>query len=144
MFRWSADLILWAHDAAEPGPDQLQPPAQNIVLSPQAGTGGARHDGWGIWTSIEWCEFGMLTSFQLQVEPHQGRIRDDTAANNIKFRCSQDTEELIGNGTSWGEWGDWSESCEGKAICGIQTKVEEPQGLGDDTALNDVRFFCCD
>ncbi len=46
--------------------------------------------------------------------------------------------------TNWGDWGGWSDACEGKGICGIKTRVEAPQGRGDDTALNDVCMFCCD
>ncbi|XP_072517804.1 vitelline membrane outer layer protein 1 homolog [Salminus brasiliensis] len=98
---------------------------------------------WGTWRDIQWCNSGTLKSFQLRVEPYQGTTWDDTAANNIRFKCSGD-EELKGVGMSWGDWGSWSESCTGRGICGIQTIVEQPRGLGDDTALNDVRFFCCD
>ncbi|XP_072517670.1 vitelline membrane outer layer protein 1 homolog [Salminus brasiliensis] len=96
---------------------------------------------WGEWTQPKWCKSGKLMSFQLLVEPPQGR-GDDTAANDIMFQCSGG-EELAGGGTIWGNWGGWSR-CTGTGICGIQTKVEKPQGSGDDTALNDVRFFCCD
>ncbi|KAI5612877.1 vitelline membrane outer layer protein 1, partial [Silurus asotus] len=98
---------------------------------------------WGEWTDIQWCKSGMLKSFQLRVEPYQGTMWDDTAANNIKFKCSGD-EEIKGAGMSWGDWGSWSETCTGSGICGLQTIVEEPKGVGDDTALNDVRFYCCD
>lgn len=34
----------------------------------------------------------------------QGPIRDDTAANNIKFQCSDGTE-LVGSGLDWGTYG---------------------------------------
>ncbi|XP_073681058.1 vitelline membrane outer layer protein 1-like [Garra rufa] len=95
---------------------------------------------WGRWTEIQWCPSGFLTAFQLRVEKSQGK-GDDTAANNIKFKCSQGS--LQGEGTQWGDWGDWSQTCEGKGICGIKTQVEAPQGRGDDTALNDVRMYCC-
>ncbi|XP_051734796.1 vitelline membrane outer layer protein 1-like [Ctenopharyngodon idella] len=97
---------------------------------------------WGEWTDIKWCPAGFLTTFQLRVESSQG-IEDDTAANNIRFKCSEGSL-LVGDGTSWGKFGDWSRMCEGRGICGIKTRVEESQGIGDDTALNDVQMYCCD
>ena len=50
-----------------------------------------------------------------------------------------------GNGYGyWGSYGSWSESCAANtAVCGIRTKIEAPQGRGDDTALNDIELFCC-
>ncbi|XP_050948884.1 vitelline membrane outer layer protein 1-like [Labeo rohita] len=97
---------------------------------------------WGRWTDIKWCPSGFLTDFVLQVKPIEVGI-DNTAANNIMFRCS-DGSFLVGEGTYWGNFGDWSKKCEGKGICGIKTRIEEPQGAGDDTALNDVIMYCCD
>uniref|UniRef100_A0A8C1LJP8 Vitelline membrane outer layer 1 homolog a n=1 Tax=Cyprinus carpio TaxID=7962 RepID=A0A8C1LJP8_CYPCA len=98
--------------------------------------------GWGQWTEIKWCPCCFLTAFQLRVKSFQGS-GDDTAVNNIRFECSG-RSLLHGDGTSWGEWGAWSQTCQGKGICGIKTLIEEPQGNGDDTALNDVRMYCCD
>uniref|UniRef100_A0A672S719 Vitelline membrane outer layer protein 1 homolog n=1 Tax=Sinocyclocheilus grahami TaxID=75366 RepID=A0A672S719_SINGR len=95
----------------------------------------------GRWTDIKWCPSGFLTAFQLRVEKSQGD-GDDTAANNIMFKCSGGPL-LQGDGTRWGDWGRWSQTCEGKGICGIKTRLEKPRGQGDDTALNDVRMFCC-
>uniref|UniRef100_A0A671QTJ8 Vitelline membrane outer layer protein 1-like n=1 Tax=Sinocyclocheilus anshuiensis TaxID=1608454 RepID=A0A671QTJ8_9TELE len=96
---------------------------------------------WGQWTEIKWCPCCFLTAFQLRVESFQG-IGDDTAANNIRFKCSGGSL-LHGDGTSWGEWGEWGPTCQGRAICGIKTRIEEP-GSGDNTALNDAHMYCCD
>ncbi|XP_073681088.1 vitelline membrane outer layer protein 1-like [Garra rufa] len=96
---------------------------------------------WGRWTEIKWCHSGFLTAFQLRVEKYQG-AGDDTAATNIKFKCSQGF--LEGDGRGWGDWGDWSQTCEGKGICGIKTNIEKPQEALDDSALDDVRMYCCD
>ncbi|XP_041650069.1 vitelline membrane outer layer protein 1 homolog [Cheilinus undulatus] len=97
---------------------------------------------WGGWTSAQYCDGGVLTAFQLRVEAPVGG-GDDTAANNIRFRCSSNPT-LEGQGMGWGDYGGWSETCTNGGICGIKTKVEGRQGGGDDTALNDVRFYCCD
>ncbi|XP_073480295.1 vitelline membrane outer layer protein 1 homolog [Aquarana catesbeiana] len=95
---------------------------------------------WGIWTGVKWCSYGALFRFSLQVEASIGSD-DDTAANNIKFECPY-PKILEGNGGRWGTYGGWSDMCQ-KGICGIQTRVEDSQGSGDDTALNDVIFRCC-
>ncbi|KAF1665248.1 Vitelline membrane outer layer protein 1, partial [Aptenodytes patagonicus] len=93
---------------------------------------------WGTWTSFQVCPGGYLISFSLRTEKSQGG-GDDTAANNIQFRCS-DATVLVGDGLSRGRFGPWSKSCN---ICSLQTKVEPSQGLQDDTVLNNVKFFCC-
>ncbi|XP_072255394.1 vitelline membrane outer layer protein 1 homolog [Pyxicephalus adspersus] len=95
---------------------------------------------WGDWTGEHWCSEGFLISFSLRVERPIGD-GDDTAANNIEFQCS-DYKILRGNGGEWGDWGAFSSFCR-DGICGITTRVEKPQGRGDDTALNDVKFECC-
>ncbi|XP_062255346.1 vitelline membrane outer layer protein 1 homolog isoform X2 [Platichthys flesus] len=100
------------------------------------------HPGpWGDWSQPQYCASGVLTSFQLRVEGLQGN-GDNTAANNIRFRCSNG-HVLEGSGLAWGQYGQWSQDCVNGGICGIETKVEAPQGEEDDTALNDVRFRCC-
>ncbi|XP_004919052.2 vitelline membrane outer layer protein 1 homolog isoform X2 [Xenopus tropicalis] len=95
----------------------------------------------GKWSRPVWCLCSHLTAFSLRVEPPQ-EYGDDTAANNIMFKCS-DARELEGSGLSWGSYGPWSQSCY-YGICGLQTRVEEKQRSGDDTALNDAKFLCCE
>ncbi|XP_018429145.1 PREDICTED: vitelline membrane outer layer protein 1 homolog [Nanorana parkeri] len=106
------------------------------------GTISSTKGSWGGWTGERWCPSGYLTSFSLRVEQPIG-IGDDTAANNIQFRCSDQTI-LEGNGGVWGGWGSWSGACQ-LGICGIKTRVEKAQGADDDdTSLNDVKFECCE
>ncbi|XP_063302511.1 vitelline membrane outer layer protein 1 homolog [Pelobates fuscus] len=96
---------------------------------------------WGEWKPIRWCLRGFIVAFTLRVEEHK-TVGDKTAVNNINVMCSKG-EYLEGEGLIWGSYGAWSNRCD-NGICGIQTKVQEKQGLlGDDTALNDVRFLCC-
>ncbi|XP_060091293.1 vitelline membrane outer layer protein 1-like [Heteronotia binoei] len=98
---------------------------------------------YGTWSDAFLCPSGLLTSFMLRVSP-RSVLGDDTAANNIKFKCTDGTE-LEGNGPALGDYGSWSGSCKDDGTCGIQTKVEMPEGFFsiDNTGLNDVKFFCC-
>uniref|UniRef100_A0A8C5Q602 Vitelline membrane outer layer 1-like protein n=1 Tax=Leptobrachium leishanense TaxID=445787 RepID=A0A8C5Q602_9ANUR len=95
----------------------------------------------GDWTDIQWCPGSYLQAFCLRVEGRQDK-GDDTAANNIKFRCTNGIE-LEGEGMYWGSWGDWSDSCS-SGIDGILTRLEEDMGNEDDTELNDAQFHCAD
>ncbi|KAH0625145.1 hypothetical protein JD844_033297 [Phrynosoma platyrhinos] len=97
----------------------------------------------GRWTRAKSCRGrDFMQSFRLRVSKPQ-LLGDDTAANNIQFKCSNGAQ-LDGNGLPLGQYGKWSKSCK-RGICGLQTKVDKPKGLGrlDGTGLNDVRFFCC-
>ncbi|KAE8620551.1 hypothetical protein XENTR_v10010323 [Xenopus tropicalis] len=96
---------------------------------------------YGNWCRPYSCEKGFFNAFSLRVEPHQGYLLDDTAANNIKFKCSG-KGEVEGPGLKWGSYGPWSQTCE-FGICGIMTKVETAGQYFDHTSLNDVQFHCC-
>ncbi|KAJ6654782.1 hypothetical protein lerEdw1_006569 [Lerista edwardsae] len=96
----------------------------------------------GTWSDVQTCPKGNLRSFALRVAKPLGLKSDDTAANNIEFKCADDNV-LTGAGHEWGEFGEWSPACSRGTICGIQTKVEPDQHLGDNTGLNDVKLLCC-
>jgi hypothetical protein len=82
-----------------------------------------------------------MTSFQLRVSP-AGTEADNTAANDIRFKCSGG-DEINGLGNTGGDWGDYSDECL-DGICGMETRVRPDGGIVvDNTALNDVRFTCC-
>ncbi|XP_045186349.2 vitelline membrane outer layer protein 1-like [Mercenaria mercenaria] len=112
---------------------------------------------WGNWLRSVSCHDingrtpSFLTAYALQVEQSIGK-GDDTAANYVKFACRDFAATIRpyeltappGQG-SFGNMGSWSENCPANsAICGLQTKVEEVQNGGDDTALNNVEFHCCE
>ena len=82
------------------------------------------------------------------MEPHQGIFTDDTAANDLELKCSNsdgyESELSADNGRKWGTWGKWSPSCPNKSgVCSLKIKFESWAGPGDDTALNDVKMYCC-
>ncbi|CAC5383593.1 Vitelline membrane outer layer protein 1,Vitelline membrane outer layer protein 1 homolog [Mytilus coruscus] len=113
-------------------------------------TGGsimAKEGPWGRWTSALNCQSGKrLVRFRLQVQPKQG-TGDDTMATYVRFKCRQingGTHSDLGKSGSRGKFGAWSKTCpQRSAICGMTVRMAPRQGVGDDTALNDVRFYCC-
>jgi hypothetical protein len=77
----------------------------------------------------------------MKSEPDQGN-GDDTAANGVKLYCS--SRELSNHHEApWGRWGNLIRCPDSTYICGLKTQVEGSQGKGDDTALNNVIFYCC-
>ncbi|NXP49581.1 VMO1 protein, partial [Heliornis fulica] len=99
---------------------------------------------WGHWSEAQWCPHrGRLLGFALRVQaPRHGLLSDEVAATSARFACSSG-HILEGPGSPWGQWGDWSPQCH-RGVCGIQTRQEPARGLRkDDTALNDLRLFCC-
>ncbi|XP_045192211.2 vitelline membrane outer layer protein 1 homolog [Mercenaria mercenaria] len=109
----------------------------------------------GQWTRDNFCPKGkdaplFLQRFALRVQTKK-QTGDDTMANEIRFSCRDlqrihHPHKLVGHiAGAEGEYGQWSKKCpKGSAICGIQTRIEGHLSKGDNTALNDVRFFCCD
>jgi hypothetical protein len=120
-------------------------------------TGTTEHvvqSGMGDWgKSVEppqKCPTGeFLFSYELREEPHRGANHDDTSANGLRFGCrpyGSEQETPSGNPISQpGLWGDWRpiSKCSGKnLIVGVETLLEPARSDNDDTAMNDVRFFC--
>jgi hypothetical protein len=104
---------------------------------------------WGTWGKDHMCTNWPPQGFWIQVEKYQGlnkdrTSKDDTAANNIRFTCDGgDGSDLAGDPpTAWGDWTRLSICPPGMKINGFRTKVERPQGDGDDTALNGMQVLC--
>ena len=107
----------------------------------------SKHGHWGDWSEPQMCPANsFLSGWKQNVEGRQGN-GDDTALDNVEYRCRdietwQLTEDLkVNDVAEWGTWSRWKECPEGQFICGIQTRVEDPDG--DDTALNDIKHQCC-
>lgn len=116
---------------------------------------------WGTWGHWAQCPPRMfLFAYRLKVEPDQGPDvdggNDDTAANDIESYCRRHQSAQVptksnalraDNGGRWGVYNSIASCPNQTSICGFMTRLEPPLGEGDnndDTALNDVRFHCCD
>lgn len=98
---------------------------------------------WGDWGSDVYCSSGeKLSGFIMKSEPNQGS-GDDTAANSLKMYCTN--RELFNHHEGpWGRWGKLFTCPANTSICGLRTQVEPKRGKDiDDTALNNVIFYCC-
>jgi hypothetical protein len=103
---------------------------------------------WGSWQQARFCRpRTYVRGFALKVEPRQGD-GDDTALNNIKLLCANQSGEIkdrivSGGSPNWGHWGS-------QTMCGsradyaraFRLRVESPRGDGDDTAANSMDIIC--
>ena len=104
----------------------------------------------GKWGHILNCTAPFYAvGFDLEVQTPQGQVKDDVGATNMKLVCGDGRrlegyyyngdDHLYKNVSYVGE-----QFCPGGyALCGIRTKVEPFQFVGDDTALNNVAGKCC-
>jgi hypothetical protein len=83
--------------------------------------------------------------------PSQGgaSYEDDLGTTGLRMGCrpygsSVNTPDIAMEELDpWGGWFSPSAQCSGDgAIMGLITRIEAAQGDGDDTALNDVKFYC--
>jgi hypothetical protein len=97
---------------------------------------------WAQWSTASYCPSGsFIRAYRLRVEqPIDG---DDTAANSMQASCNDGALLTASNGGPWGDWGNWAFCPADTAVCGASLKVETPIGEGDDTAVNNVRLYCC-
>jgi hypothetical protein len=104
---------------------------------------------WGSWSNWAMCSKPnyQIVGVRAAIEPGQG-LGDDTAMNALEVCCGlpesyscEITSTGVDNG--WGAWTPWAWCPINTAACGLQVKVESPQGIGDDTALNGVNVVCC-
>ncbi|SFD40942.1 hypothetical protein [Pseudoalteromonas denitrificans] len=105
---------------------------------------------WGVWGSPQFCESDQyVTGFKVKIESQQGD-GDDTALNAIQLTCESGgwnrTKKYISSSQS--AWGTWSSlgACSGNDVRfnGYDFRVEAEQGSDDDTAANDIDFYCKD
>ena len=67
--------------------------------------------------------------------------------NNVQIYCKDfdgtETNTYVADGSQWGNWLD-DKSCPANSyVCGVNARVEDPQGKGDDTSVNELEFYCC-
>ena len=105
----------------------------------------------GDWMPAQSCPVDYyMVAFSIRVQPPQGDD-DDTAVNNIKFICrgpglnGTSKVTVTGNGLDLGDWGEWGDECDvGTAVCGKKLAMDKYDGGDDETAVNDIKFMCCE
>ena len=96
------------------------------------------------------CPAGsFLSGWRQNVEKHKGfgLLRDDTALDNVEYKCrdgrtwKEVDANMKGEAKEWGTWSKFKECPKFQFICGINTRVRDSGG--DDTGLNDIKHQCC-
>jgi len=100
----------------------------------------------GEWQGIRPCSGGrVMTGFRGRVLEHQV-LGDNVAVEDLQADCGfgeEVLEGMVGQDNLKGTWSSWARCPSNSAVCGVQTKVDAPSLLGDDTAITDVNLFCC-
>lgn len=98
---------------------------------------------YGSWSNSQYClgRDNPVTGFAILIEKPQGR-GDDTAANDVDLYCRNGEFISAKVSTRFGNWKPKALCPSGQAVAGIKTRVEQPQGGDDDTALNGVHLLC--
>ena len=88
--------------------------------------------------SVKYCKYNFQTT-------HKHLVGDEIAATALKMNCTGGSGTLEPPARKQGNWLGDAICPYNQVICGLQTRVQDDSGiLIDDTALNDVKFLCCD
>lgn len=106
------------------------------------------HEGfWGQWLEESLCPGKeLIIGIEMKIEDNQGGKHDDAGAVTVDAVCSGGSR-ISGKVQLYdpGKWNGLKVCPTDSAICGVAARVESPQGHEkDDTALNGLRFACCD
>jgi hypothetical protein len=102
---------------------------------------------WGTWSKTIYCPAGSyVAGYMMKVEGNQKK-GDDTALNAVSLWCYNRDGRMVGglqpHQGIWGRWGSQAAVCpQGSYATEFSLKVEPPQGRGDDTGANSVKFKC--
>lgn len=78
------------------------------------------------------------------MKTERGTLLDWTAVNGVRIFCGNPLDNVALT-SSVGPWGDWKDIfyCGSSGyLVGFQLRVERPGLLSDETATNNIRFFC--
>jgi len=101
----------------------------------------------GRYRNMHYCPTNSFAvGFMLRVVEDETALVDDTATNNLRILCFGSTTGYMElDGENWGQWTNPRACSPLEYICGLQTQVQDNQGVGgDDTALNNIKVECCD
>lgn len=102
---------------------------------------------WGFYRGRNDFSKGLANGFELKSDPNQGRGDDAGAVDfNLILADTDGGSSTVKGGEllPFGVWATTKKMCPSlTAICGIQVQIEDNQGGGDDTSLNNVRLACC-
>ncbi|XP_067232905.1 vitelline membrane outer layer protein 1 homolog isoform X2 [Chanodichthys erythropterus] len=101
---------------------------------------------WGSWGHQDMCPTGMYAAgFSLRVEEPSYVVFDESSLNGIRLHCVYSSKGSSGYyasvESSIGNWGEWTYNrwCLSGFLKAFQLRVEPSQGIGDDTAANNIR-----
>lgn len=73
----------------------------------------------------------------------ENRITEAEKGLNKKRVSGKGEMTNVHGGMPWGTWRDVTYCPDDHYVCGLSQRVESKQGKGDDTAINDLRMWCC-